>query len=1062
MSEILHKTDVYDFKLYLCDAKDIDTAEYSKTYQKLLKQYKLKKRYKVKKGNLFVGRINAEILTPREKLFSYIEKEYDSKVLLGDIISDDEQEKILNDYMREELIPLSFDDPCFNSYFYYCEIVSKKTFAYGLVHYAMKNYNKNHNGEFWPHFYDEYKLRIPMFRQKDLHYVYREILQNTGREDSLSDNPSNYVDEITMQGFVANHSSKQLFDFLFDFWRLDLNRNVLALSENPECFDGLIEAMSFRGQKLMSHTAHLLAFPKIRPIFKTRVKRIMKLMDDCFWHDKKCKENGNRINHLLNNWMEDSSHAFVKEKAYKERHNLSKERDGIMYRTPVLKLHGYDNSLSLILPMQRLIRCDNNDHPYWVIKTSDGSFSKEIRTNYKHDGISYYVDKSDIDLPIELVLSGFEIKLLRDDNGPVEKAYQISSIDVRLFDNLGRCIDYQDNIVQEGMITALTNDRQYPYPLEGHFTISNLNGLYIKNGEVRNGQIVVFPGNIGVQIGQKFHEGYDDKYLVKGATLIGEQGKPYEIYNELPRLFFKANPDEIDGISLMINGRANKITDKVIGFRLEENLEDEGYILNLSSFIKDDGLYEIFLNYPRMHKQTDLLRFAYLQNFEYEFLNAPYVFGANAALQFPAKVKFEEESEKKYRDNWNYIGWMKKFQFDFAERNPDREGYCDLVEYRKASLTYITRDKKYKILFDIPALFWKFDDKDDYNVKKPADITLKDLKCGKKKLYVTGPFDFAKMAIYTKDDVEIADEESEIKISDTKNPNFDLGKVLTWCNDDTTQSRIKLLLSVDRKEYPMMDVITRSELKDVTLVGDFENNVLYGEVDLIGDEQYTITIYRNGELVCEDVAIENGRFSVEVELKTGLYESYVYETTDDEDDDFDSGTSSILLNEKPICQKLINLHNLEGQSFTIKGYRDINNKYSYTYFSSPYYLHDLHAVSYSDVTKDDFEILGIWDSKFDDDEIREKMVWYRARLSSNGIDMTVLVTFKDLNDIHSVIIMERKEEDECYDTLTVFRTQRRLVKNERLSFFTKEQKLCCEQIYDDEYYFDIRTGGGSK
>ncbi len=1057
--KVKNESQLKNFKLYLCLSEDIDSAEYLKEYAKLVKQYRSKRKYKIKKGNLIVSRINAEILTPQEKLFSYIEKEYDSKILLGDILLDEEQEKILDEYMKEELSVFAYGGDDWNGVDYLNAIHSTKTFAYGLVRYAMTYYNKRHGGDFWPHFKEKYGFLIPTNKQLSMHYVYREILNSTGRDDMLSDNPGNYIDEITMQSFVSDHSSKQLFDYLFAFWRVDLNREIETLYQELAFFDDLIDAMRNRSQNIMSHTAHLLEFARVRPVFKTRVKRILKLMDDCFWNDKRCKENGNRINHLLNEWMDDSSCAFSNERVYKQRHALIKDKDGIVYRTPVLKMDAYSNKIRLILPIQRLIHCEKENHPCWVIKTSDGVIEKTVHPEYKKDKISYYVDSEWIDIPLSSSLSEFTIDLLRDEDGITEKSFKIASSDVRLFDQKGRCIDYQNNIVQEGNLTVISRDKDYPYMLDGQFSTVAMNGLYLKNGEVKEGQIIVFPGNYGILVGHKFLEGYDEKHFVKGASLIGEEGQIYQISNTLPNLLFKAKPDEIGGISLSINGKPNKVFDRVTAFRLKDDLEEIGYVLDISSFIKEDGLYEIFLSYPKMHRQTSLLHVAYIKDFNYEFVNAPYVFDIRATLRFSLKMRFEEESNKRYLNNWNQgANWAKQFEFDFSQRDPGKESYCDLVQDRKISLTYLLKDKKYKVQFDIPALFWRFDEKDEYNVKKPTDITLKELKQDKKRLYVTGPFDFSRMFIYTNDDVEVAEEESEIRIQDLNHPYFDLSKILHWCNEDFSQSRIKLSLHLDeKKEKDFIDVICRSELKDVALVGDFENNVLYGIVDILGNEEYTITIYRDGELVGEDVRIENGEFSVDAELKSGIYECYVYEIADDEEDDFDSGSSSKLLNPEPKYSKLISLRELEGTSLTIRGFHDSKNRCTPFMFKQRYYLRDLKRVEYADLMKDGYDIVGIWDEKFCDEEAQAEMVWYKGKIPVSGIEMPVLVSFKDLNDMSSIVILEIVEKD-CYELL-IDNDSHRIISNRQLlpsSYAYKKKKSTCVSFYDDENCWDVR------
>ena len=181
--------------------------------------------------------------------------------------------------------------------------------------------------------------------------------------------------------------------------------------------------------------------------------------------------------------------------------------------------------------------------------------------------------------------------------------------------------------------------------------------------------------------------------------------------------------------------------------------------------------------------------------------------------------------------------------------------------------------------------------------------------------------------------------------------------------------------------------------------------------------------------------------------------------TDDEDDDFDFGSSSTLLNQEPKRSKLINLGDLEGQSLTVIGFHDIKNRYSPFVFKKRYYIHDLKHVEYADLMEEDYEILGIWDNKFDEDEVREKMVWYKGKILFSGIEMSVLVTFKNLNDILSVVILEIDQESKTCNEVTIDKGQNRIVSQYQLneSFYKiKKIKLSFFSFYDVDNYWDVR------
>ncbi len=102
------------------------------------------------KTKSFIAHINAELLDDAEKFYLRIEKEYDNKILLGDIAISEVEEKLLKQYMTSELKRL--DNSCTSF-----KPIRGKIFAFGLVRFAMKYYS---SGKFWPFFKDEYGVEV--------------------------------------------------------------------------------------------------------------------------------------------------------------------------------------------------------------------------------------------------------------------------------------------------------------------------------------------------------------------------------------------------------------------------------------------------------------------------------------------------------------------------------------------------------------------------------------------------------------------------------------------------------------------------------------------------------------------------------------------------------------------------------------------------------------------------------------------------------------------------------------------------------------------------------------
>ncbi len=1056
LKRVLIDTNFDDFKLYVTTKDDLEDSNFKKEYVKIKKLYSKKKKYKVKKGNFVSGHINGLILTEQEKLIKYVRNEFKKKNLIGDIILTESQEKILNEYMANQLKSFISNPTQFKPEY-------GRVFALGLVRYAMRHYNTRGTGDFWPYFETDFGVAISSNKQKDINNIFMKIMDINGMiYDNLT---AQKIDNITMHSFVADHSANQLFDYLFDFWRLDLGRNTDNLNsfdKGDSSFNALIEAIRNGAQNVMNHTSLLLNFDKTKASFKNRLKRILKLINEAFWNDTAINETGNRINHLLNIWIENPKGSFQKEKNYVAKHN-SKDKGETLFHSPVFSMD-YDNEkLSIILPHQRLVNCNENDNPVWKIICSNNEFeSLNIQTNehYKHDKIGCYVEKMSVEIPIHLMLSGFELTLCVNERE--EKKYKLPLSKIRLFDSKGKYVDYKNVIIPEGYVTSYSDNKKYPEIIGEETPSIMTNGLNMKCFNLTKGQILVVEDLSGVQIGQKLSEGLNEFYPIEGAELFKGDCE-YKIYSKLPKLMFKASNEQINGVSLVINGKQNKVVDNNLQeFKISKELKASGYLIDLNDYIKQEGLYSISLGFPKMHKMLDIAKLAYIENFNYEFLGAPYIFKDFGKIKFASNVRIDKNIKEK--DGY----WISTFtdntlEFNFGDRNPNSENYCSLIEENKLVLNCILGNIKYPVKFDIPALYWKFSLEDEWNTRQPANILLKDLKTKIKRLYVMGPFNFNNASIITTNDVDIAEEESEIHLTNGKNSYFEIEKIYNWFKNDRSEVYRSIFISFNERTVKLCNVVCKSKLNDVNLFGDFEQGILSGTVDIEGNENYTISIYHNNDVICEDEQVINNQFSFEANLSTGDYEIYVYEIVESDDDGFDIGTESICLNSKAIIKKLINLNDLVNNQIILKGYQDLNKKLIPHNFANSYVIRNLERTTYSSILEKEpnAEFYGIWNENINIGDINEmnSYIIYSAKLGvTSKYDDSfkyltkVYIIFIDKMKFDSMIILAKDSDDE-YGGLLVDKSKEWIVPAFQYKDYNRFQKRKCEMLYDDHYFY---------
>ena len=146
----------------------------------------------------------------------------------------------------------------------------RQLFALGLVRFAMQYYEQK---TFWPYLDYEYGVFIDGNKQGELHDIFRSIMAENGKK--YDDDVSMKIDNISMHGFVTDKCAPQLFDYLFYFWRVDLNRNINNLrgETGKEIYKLLLEEMSQTRQNVgnvMKHTS--LAIINNKPSCNLRIR----------------------------------------------------------------------------------------------------------------------------------------------------------------------------------------------------------------------------------------------------------------------------------------------------------------------------------------------------------------------------------------------------------------------------------------------------------------------------------------------------------------------------------------------------------------------------------------------------------------------------------------------------------------------------------------------------------------------------------------------------------------------------------------------------------------------
>lgn len=478
-----------------------------------------------------VAHINGKVLSEKEKFFRRIEKEFDRTTLIGDIDISSVEEWQLKKYMLDALDVVAFGNGV---------ILHPKIFAFGLVRFAMKHYESK---TFWPYLKQEYGLSVPGVNQWRINEKFKEIMQDNNKVYDDCDN--NYIQNICMHAFVCDKYAYRFFDYMFDFWRLDLSRSIENCTDDSgnDLFEILIEEVTNGGQDIKLHTSMAL---KMNPKgCKNRFRRVLRMIDNSYWNDADYSSSNNRITVLFNKWKNDPKSSFAREIA-KTTSSRKHGRGEKLLSRPTIVFSPSDNSFRLFLPKQVLRGCTEDENPYWDITVCDKH--KKMLANLLRGKAFLFTEETSIRIDKEHLFEEIDIKLSSEKRIYYRRI--IKSDDIRFFNSKLRNIDsYDDYITKDISHVLVKKDKTIDY-INGSFEACDRTGddfdLYSLEPSV--GDILILPNNHALSFGQPLVEGIISEHRIDGVkALYGDV--EYRTTNHLEKLFFKTSKQKLKGTS---------------------------------------------------------------------------------------------------------------------------------------------------------------------------------------------------------------------------------------------------------------------------------------------------------------------------------------------------------------------------------------------------------------------------------------------------------------------------------------------------------------------------------
>lgn len=1029
---------------------------------------KLRTKYKFKNTSSFLGYINSSILNEEEKLFLRIVKDFNKKTLIGDILIDDkEYNEIIIPFLENEINLLISSKGSHIP-------KEKEVFLTSLVEYGKRTYNKKGNGGFWTHFKKDYGISLTAILQGKINDLFEEYTRKYNKyyltKEILDNKKIDNITNILIHSFATNYSLYQLFEFLFYFWKIDLNMNIDNLDETSDedvtLFKELINEINSDDQTIIKHTTYLLnekAPKEVKIIAKNRIRRILKLIDKYYWEDITPKNNENRINQYFNKWLNENDCLLENAKSYKKRSGWTKKE--LLNRTPFLSYK--EDKLFISFPLEKFKELSNTEIKWQIINETKNNYEYyDVSSSLKSQNKSqfFFLENSRYELSFSFILDDLKINLLSGDE--IIKSFNIKSEDYRFFDDDGDYIN-SNNIIPNGDLTLVSKFKEYPIILDKNENTFIKDNLFIKNYfGLEKGEIVQLDENKFNLIGEKIKGGLIGSIPLKNGY-IKEEDNNLEIYNKLPKLCFKFNENTKEDNKIIINKKPFKIDENNSKlFKIEDEFDTYYYLVDLSKIIINNGIYEIF-KVDKKGIKSLYFKFVYIKDFYFNFVKSPYIFNNNAELEIKNyKIKeYDEKQDKK----WEIVNNTIKYRFNIIKEDEKDENYSTLLNHNILNLTILDNDNSYNLTLIVPALFYRFDENEKWMIKRHSPIKYSDLNKKYNKVYIDYN-ESDNLVIKANDELEIASEGNEIEFNKA-NKSFDITRIKTWLKNNREDKEIQdFNLIVNNNEYNFLNIICKSRLNSVSFLCDQKDKEIKIEANISGNEEYYITVINEDKTLCKNKKLIDNKIDIPVEeFSLKEYKIDIFELSKEDNIFGMDETLYIKLNKEPIIRKLIDLNNLsKGTIIKLKGIQDKNGIYEMRSFNYEYEIKLITKeltyetlLAYLGLKAYDDPIYGIWNENVN----KNSLNYYEATISVKKknrdvnflhFDERFYLTFLNPNDINSLVILGKTERKDLghfgYDN---FRKCLICPKNHEDNKRNKEWISRIDMIYDDTYSYII-------
>lgn len=797
----------------------------------------------------------------RRRFVNRIEHEFDRCQYIGDISVSDEEYMILM-----QILKTCYKEICSA----YTHEINSYTFAVALVQIGIRHYD----GRFW--YYVKKELEVSNLPANHQSWIGNSFYNTLRSHNKHVVGQNQFVNNILLHCFVTEHYAGNLFDFLFAYYQLDLDRDLRR--NNGELRNSLISAIqsgenTARAYMIRKHTADAVSVNDRG--CRIRITGILKLIDDALFNDRLPINSKNRIKRYFCKWASESE-KFKIEKTIIRGGGARSEKQ---FRSPYIRFDGKKDRFVLAFPQQHIIlrSTETIDSGMWCVKRA-GTLT-EYPATIVSTVTGCLTERSEQELPPDYLFDELHIELII--NGISRQRWKIDKEDVRFFDHDWDQIRLESGsrILSTGQAYAITDQNNVISSIGDVIFDSEIKkGMRLYNLILHLGDVIFLPNRRVVTVGHSMEEGILSKSLVSGASVI-EGDSQYDVYSSFPLFYFRTTVEKIPGTLISLNGERIRLTEENCAqFDLDEQTDEKGYLLHLENNGINEGIEKIIIDIPN-DKKVRCYSFAVIKNFDYHFDKSLYVFCDKGTIEFPTDLKVSDPNDGRQ---------ITKADFDI------------LASRHRLPYDCITGDnRRLRVEIDIPFLSWKFDN-DEWNVSRPDAIWHQELPkvihfdCPASSITLSMP----PLVQESLDDSDGQDEEQAFSCSfnadrETNIIHCDTRKILSWLGKEDPYRILSIDFGFGVMEF--VSIITRCYLEKAPVITeDIQKGMLKIKSFVGGFSHCSIDVFFESEEdpIVEKMEVTTGGCYIKAPLRSGRYRIDYYEFNNDEEDDFDSPDGS--------------------------------------------------------------------------------------------------------------------------------------------------------------------------